>query len=294
MSTQQSLVGQIFSHYRMLAPAAADKTTASVAVLPFTNMTADPENAFFADGITEEIINALTQIEDLHVAARTSSFSFKGKHVDLRIVGERLNVKTVLEGSAKHAAMRAIALDPQLAEAQCAQACIDILYEWQWTKSEAEFLGARELNPRYLQNLCWYAVFYLVWSHGRFAEGIAVANQAVEFDPLSGYAHGVLAFVYGHSGRGPEAARAAKSATELEESFFTYGASQHAYHAAGQFEAAIAAGEAALALSGRHPYAMCAQAASLRIGANPLLHKLFTPSSPPGPPKAMCNPPNWP
>lgn len=76
---------------------------ASIAVLPFTNMSADPENEFFADGLSEEIINALTQIEELHVAARTSAFSFKGKHVDLRIVGERLNVKTVLEGSVRKA-----------------------------------------------------------------------------------------------------------------------------------------------------------------------------------------------
>jgi TolB-like protein len=79
---------------------------ASIAVLPFTNMSADPENEFFADGITEEIINTLTQIEELRVAARTSAFSFKGKHVDLRIVGERLNVKTVLEGSVRKAGNR--------------------------------------------------------------------------------------------------------------------------------------------------------------------------------------------
>ena len=70
---------------------------ASIAVLPFANLSADPENEFFADGISEEIINALAQIENLHVAARTSAFSFKGKHVDLRVVGERLNVKTVLK-----------------------------------------------------------------------------------------------------------------------------------------------------------------------------------------------------
>jgi serine/threonine protein kinase/tetratricopeptide (TPR) repeat protein len=73
----------------------------SIVVLPFTNMSSDPENEFFADGITEEIINALAQIEDLRVVARTSAFSFKGKHVDLRTVGGRLNVTTVLEGSVR-------------------------------------------------------------------------------------------------------------------------------------------------------------------------------------------------
>jgi non-specific serine/threonine protein kinase len=79
---------------------------ASIAVLPFANMSADPENEFFADGITEEIINALSKIDELRVAARTSAFSFKGKHVDLRIVGERLNVKTVLEGSVRKSGNR--------------------------------------------------------------------------------------------------------------------------------------------------------------------------------------------
>jgi TolB-like protein/Tfp pilus assembly protein PilF len=77
-----------------------DRTAqASIAVLPFINMSADPENEFFADGITEEIINVLSQIERLRVAARTSSFFFKGKHADMRQIGEQLNVRTVLEGS---------------------------------------------------------------------------------------------------------------------------------------------------------------------------------------------------
>jgi len=73
----------------------------SIAVLPFTNMSTDPENEFFADGITEEIINALARIEQLRVAARSSAFSFKGRHVDLRIIGERLNVRSVLTGSVR-------------------------------------------------------------------------------------------------------------------------------------------------------------------------------------------------
>jgi adenylate cyclase len=75
----------------------------SIVVLPFINMSADPENEYFADGITEEIINVLAQISDLHVVARSSAFSFKGKHVDPRSVGEQLNVRTVLEGSVRRA-----------------------------------------------------------------------------------------------------------------------------------------------------------------------------------------------
>lgn len=75
----------------------------SIVVLPFINVSADPENEYFADGITEEIINALTQIRDLHVVARGSSFSFKGKHMDPRNVAEQLNAKAILEGSVRRA-----------------------------------------------------------------------------------------------------------------------------------------------------------------------------------------------
>ncbi len=78
----------------------------SIAVLPFANLSADPDQEYFADGITEEIINALTQLEDLRVAARTSSFSFKGKSPEIAEVGEKLKVETVLEGSVRKAGNR--------------------------------------------------------------------------------------------------------------------------------------------------------------------------------------------
>jgi TolB-like protein/Tfp pilus assembly protein PilF len=82
-----------------VAPVAAEVSPKSVAVLPFVNMSGDPQNEFFSDGVTEEILNALAQIADLKVAARTSAFAFKGKDPDLRKVGETLGVATVLEGS---------------------------------------------------------------------------------------------------------------------------------------------------------------------------------------------------
>jgi len=78
----------------------------SIAVLPFTSMSLGQENELFADGLTEEIINSLTQIEELRVAARRSAFAFKGKHIDLHIIGERLNVKAVLEGSVRRVGNR--------------------------------------------------------------------------------------------------------------------------------------------------------------------------------------------
>ncbi|MEX2272680.1 MAG: protein kinase, partial [Vicinamibacterales bacterium] len=78
----------------------------SVAVLPLANLSPDPENEYFADGMTEEIINALAQLTDLRVAARTSSFAFKGRSADLAEVGEKLKVATVVEGSVRKAGNR--------------------------------------------------------------------------------------------------------------------------------------------------------------------------------------------
>ena len=92
--------------YRFLNGVATTSPEISIAVLPFLSLSADPENEIFADGMSEEIISSLAQIKNLHVTARTSSFSFKGKHVDLRIIGEQLNVRTVLEGSVRKSGNR--------------------------------------------------------------------------------------------------------------------------------------------------------------------------------------------
>jgi adenylate cyclase len=73
----------------------------SIAILPFDNLSGDPSQEYFSDGIAEEILNALAHIQDLKVPSRTSSFQFKGKKVDLREVGEKLHVSTVLEGSVR-------------------------------------------------------------------------------------------------------------------------------------------------------------------------------------------------
>lgn len=81
------------------SPAATTISAKSIAVLPFVNMSGDPKNDYFSDGITEEILHALTQVPDLSVAGRTSAFAFKGKAEDFRKVGEALGVATVLEGS---------------------------------------------------------------------------------------------------------------------------------------------------------------------------------------------------
>ncbi len=77
--------------------------TKSIAVLPFINMSADPENEYFSDGISEELINALTRVKGLLVTSRTSSFAFKGKSHDIREIGSQLDVGTILEGSVRKA-----------------------------------------------------------------------------------------------------------------------------------------------------------------------------------------------
>ncbi|NIM70944.1 MAG: hypothetical protein GTN86_01455 [Xanthomonadales bacterium] len=96
-----------------MADAASDATaepevvvetqTKSIAVLPFANMSEDAGNEFFADGISEEILNALARVRELKVAGRTSSFAFKGRNEDLRLIGDTLNVSHILEGSVRKA-----------------------------------------------------------------------------------------------------------------------------------------------------------------------------------------------
>jgi adenylate cyclase len=83
------------------APVTADQK--SIAVLPFVNMSADKDNEYFSDGITEEILNALARTPGLRVAARTSAFSFKGKNETVQHIGEMLKVGVVLEGSVRRA-----------------------------------------------------------------------------------------------------------------------------------------------------------------------------------------------
>ncbi|HXY30095.1 MAG TPA: protein kinase [Gemmatimonadaceae bacterium] len=89
----------------------------AIAVLPLSNMSADPENEYFSDGMTEEIINALAKVPGLQVASRTSSFAFKGKEADIRQIGEKLGVATMLEGSVRKVGNR-IRINVQLVNAE--------------------------------------------------------------------------------------------------------------------------------------------------------------------------------
>ena len=85
-------------------PAAASPSAASLAILPFVNISADPENEYFSDGMTEQLINALVKVNGLKVPARTTVFALKGKELGIQEIGRRLGVDTVLEGSVRKAA----------------------------------------------------------------------------------------------------------------------------------------------------------------------------------------------
>jgi len=86
-----------------VTPAAFTPPPHSVAVLPFVNMSGDKEQEYFSDGLSEELLNSLSRINELQVAARTSSFYFKGEHADLQTIAHKLNVASVLEGSVRRA-----------------------------------------------------------------------------------------------------------------------------------------------------------------------------------------------
>ncbi len=97
--------------YRFIADVVGDRKDAadsalSIAVLPFANLSATPENEYFCDGIAEELLNALTRVSDLRVVARTSAFSLKHQQLDVQEIGRRLNAATVLEGSVQRTGNR--------------------------------------------------------------------------------------------------------------------------------------------------------------------------------------------
>ena len=107
-TTGALVVDVLRSQERAVAAALGSPTRPeqSIAVLPFANMSADPDNEFFSDGITEDIIAALTKVPHLKVAARASAFSFKRRDEELHVIGERLGVSTVLQGSVRRVGNR--------------------------------------------------------------------------------------------------------------------------------------------------------------------------------------------
>ena len=171
---------------------------------------------------------------------------------------------------AMEAAKRAVALDPSVAEGHHALGMASLMGAWNKAEAERGFVRALQLNPRNMQTRAWYAMNYLQTAAGRLQEGLAEAKLAMESDPLSGYAHAMCSFCYSLLGQHGEAVRTARTAVRLDpESYIARLSLQGALHLSGAFEESIAVGESALAMSGRHSFAMAGLAMSLADWGKP-------------------------
>jgi adenylate cyclase len=188
------------------APSLPDKP--SIAVLPFQNMSGDPEQEYFADGMVEEIITALSRFKSLFVIARNSSFTFKGRAVDIKEVGRRLGVRYVLEGSVRKAAGK-VRITGQLIDAVTGAHIWGDRFERDLTdvfalQDEVTIAVVSAIEPKLFQteiamatrrrpeNLTAYDLFlramqqfYLSTREG-LAETIRLAHRALELDPRFG------------------------------------------------------------------------------------------------------------
>jgi serine/threonine-protein kinase len=183
----------------------------SVAVLPFVNLTADPDQAYFCDGMAEEIINALAQVSGLRVVARTSSFAFKGQNQDVREIGRRLGVSTLIEGSVRLVGDR-LRITAQLIDTETGHHLwsqnfdrrFDNVFAIQDEISlavvdtlEVELLGGEReaVTRRSTDNLDAYNACLRGWYHwnSMTPEGFRLSheyfNQAIELDPDLAWAY---------------------------------------------------------------------------------------------------------
>jgi adenylate cyclase len=194
------------------APPLPDKL--SIAVLPFENMSGDPEQQYFADGMVEEIITALSRFRSLFVIARNSSFTFKGKAVDIKEVGRRLGVRYVLEGSVRKASGR-VRITGQLIDAVTGAHLWADRFERDLTdvfalQDEVTVAVVSAVQPKLLQteiamatrrrpeNLTAYDFFlramqqsYLSTREG-LVEAIRLGHRALELDPHFGFVAAVV------------------------------------------------------------------------------------------------------
>jgi serine/threonine-protein kinase len=199
------------------APNVLSPTTAieqaSIAVLPFENLSADKENEYFSDGLAEDILDALTQVPGLRVMARTSAFAFRGKEADVREIGARLSVEHILEGSVRRVGSR-IRVTAQLVKASDGYhlwsqrfdremidvfAIQDEISQAIVEKLRVRLAADRPLIKRYTENLaaydlCLKARYHLLkmTPEGREA-GRRYCEQAIALDPNYALAHVILA-----------------------------------------------------------------------------------------------------
>jgi adenylate cyclase len=189
------------------APALPDKP--SIAVLPFENMSGDPEQEYFADGMVEEITTALSRFKWLFVIARNSSFTFKGRPVDIKEVGRRLGVRYVLEGSVRKASGK-VRIAGQLIDAVTGAHIWADRFERDLTdifalQDEVTVAVVSAIQPRLLQteialesrrrsdNLTAYDFFlramqqYFLTTREGLAEATRLTHRALDLDPRFGF-----------------------------------------------------------------------------------------------------------
>jgi serine/threonine-protein kinase len=140
----------------------------SIAVLPFKNQSSDPESEYFSEGIAEEIINALAQLPGLQVAARTSSFAFKGKGADIAEIGAKLKVATVLDGSVRKAGNR-VRITAQLVNVS------DGYYLWS-ERYDSELDDVFAIQDHIARAIAQRFEVMLASPTGRFAQQMAAAR----------------------------------------------------------------------------------------------------------------------
>jgi len=192
----------------------------SVAVLPLNNMSGDPEQEYFSDGITEDIITELSRFSTLYVVARHSSFVFKGEKVDIKEVAEKLGVQYVVEGSVRRAGNR-VRITAQLIEAENGNHIWAERYDRELedifavqdeiTQAIVSVLPARIHNSMRAQTLrksteSFSAYDYFLqgrWiqenSGGNDPSSITMLENAIEIDPTFALAHAYLAEIYGYN-----------------------------------------------------------------------------------------------
>lgn len=222
------------------APSAADGP--SIAVLPFDNMSSDPEQEYFSDGISEDVITDLSKVSGLLVIARNSSFVYKGRAVGVKQVADELGVQHVLEGSVRKAGNR-VRVNAQLIEAATGghvwaeryDRSIDDIFAVQ-DELTREIVGALKvhltqgdrdrLRARTTVDPEAYDLFLrareLVWLHTRVEgqTGQALLRQAIALAPEFGKAHAILSFAHSHefvSGWGDDPDASLRLARELAD-----------------------------------------------------------------------------
>jgi TolB-like protein/Tfp pilus assembly protein PilF len=194
-----------------------DNFVNSIAILPFDNMSGDPDQEYFSDGISEEILNILAQMEELKVAGRTSSFSFKGTQADIQTIGEKLNVNLILEGSVRRSGDR-IRITVQLIKSSDGYHLWSETYDTEWTDLFAIqddiasriaeklnitlSLGSQEKGPAAptinmeAHELLLKGNYFLVQRVDGVEKALQYYTEAIRIDPLYAEAYMQLSLTY--------------------------------------------------------------------------------------------------